>query len=163
MINERIELCDGNVAFYDEEERLYICRLAWLGREIRVRLYSDEDSAEADVEAIKKAFENFYANKKDYLSTCQNDVVEKLLPYIAENYSPDDFLSVPAISEDDFYTDYSLSEVYIGTCEGERDIQLTFSTENEEDIICVHRDMDSGNIIEFFDGLNNVYPEDLGL
>ena len=162
MIYERIELCDGNVAFYDEGERLYICRLAWLGRKIKVRLYSDEGSAEAEVEAIKKAFETFYVNKMDYLSMCQNDIVEKLLPYIAENYSPTDFLSVSPISEDDFYADYSLSEVYIGTFEGTNDIQLTFSTENEEDIICVHRDMNSGSIIEFFDGLKDIYPEDMG-
>ncbi len=162
MFDERIELCDGNVAFYDEEERLYICHLAWLGREIRVRLYSDEGSADADVKAIKKAFETFYVNKKDYLSRCQNDIVEKLLPYMAEHYSPTDYLSVPPITEDDFYADYSLSEVYIGTLEGDKDIQLTFSAENG-DIICIRRDMDSGSIFEFYDGLKEIYPEDLGL
>ena len=162
MINERIELCDGNVAFYDEDEDLYVCRLAWLGREIKVRLYSDEGSTEAEIEAIKKAFEKFYTNKKDFLSTCQNDIVEKLLPYMAETYSPSNFLSAPPISEDDFYADYSLSEVYISTLEGEKDIQLTFSAENG-DIICVRRDLDNGNILEFFNGLVNIDPEDMGL
>ena len=162
MINERIELCDGNVAFYDEDDGLYVCRLAWLGREIRVRLYSDEGSAEAEVEAIKKAFEKFYINKKDFLSTCQNDIVEKLLPYMAETYSPTAFLSVPPISEDDFYADYSLSEVYIGTLDGDKDIQLTFSAEND-DILCVRRDLDNGNILEFFDGLKSIYPDEMDL
>ena len=154
--NNRIELSDGIYAYCGEGET-YICNVAWLGRDIEVSLYSCEEDFDAQIETIKKAFENFMTNKSDYLKMCQNDILEKLLPYEENDVEAD-----LKISADDFYADYSLSGVYVMTGEGYNEIQLTFSNEND-DVICVHRDLDSGNIMEFFDGYREVYPEDMGL
>lgn len=154
-MENRIELYDGIFANQGEGET-FICYVAWLGREIEVKLYSCEESFDAQIETIKKAFENFMNNKSDYLKMCQNDIIEKLLPY-----EEADEAAELRISEDDFYADYSLSEVYIMTGEGDNEIQLTFSTDNGKDIICVHRDLNSGSIMGFFDGYKDIYPEDM--
>lgn len=156
--DNKLELCDGMVAFYDREHDSYICNVKWLGREIEVMIYSCEASIEARIETTKKAFENFIANKNDYLKMCQDDVINKLIPY--EDNKEDAELK---ISVDDFYADYSLSDVYLMTGDGYEEMQLTFRSENDGDVICVHRDLDSGNIMEFFDGYREVYPEDMGL
>lgn len=153
-----LELGNGYVAFHDYERDTYVCNIEWLGRSVKVEIYSDELETEKQIETVKKAFENFMVNKNDYLKTCQNDIVEKLLPYALKKNDPD-----LNISEDDFYAEYSLSEVYIITGEYENEIQVSFITESGEDIISVHRDLESNSIIEFFDGYKEIYPEDMGI
>ncbi len=153
-----LELSNGYVAFHDYERDTYVCNIEWLGRSVKVEIYSDELETEKQIETVKKAFENFMVNKNDYLKTCQNDIVEKLLPYASKKNDPD-----LNITEDDFYTEYSLSEVYIITGEYENEIQVSFITESGEDIISVHRDLESNSIIEFFDGYKEIYPEDMGI
>jgi len=153
-----LELCDGYVAFHDYERDTYVCNVDWLGRSIKVEIYSTELESGNQIETIKKAFKSFLANKKDYLKTCQNDIVEKLLPYAANNNDPD-----LNITEDDFYAEYILSEVYIMTGDLGDEIQMSFITENGEDIISVHRDLESNTIMDFFDGYKEIYPEDVGM
>ena len=153
-----LELSDGYAAFHDHKRDTYVCNVDWLGRSIKVEIYSTELELENKIETVKEAFESFMTNKNDYLKTCQNDIVEKLLPYAAKNNDPD-----LDITEDDFYAEYSLSEVYIVTGELGHEIQMSFITESGEDIICVHRDLESNTIIEFFDGYKEIYPEDMGV
>jgi len=153
-----LELSDGYVAFHDHKRDTYVCNVDWLGRLIKVEIYSTELELENQIDTVKEAFESFMANKNEHLKTCQNDIVEKLLPYEAKNNDPD-----LNINEDDFYAEYSLSEVYIVTGELGHEIQMSFITESGEDIISVHRDLESNTVIEFFDGYKEIYPEDMGL
>ena len=162
MTSDRIELRDGIIAYLDEGE-VYSCNVHWLGREIKIRLYSSEDTVEAVIETIKKAFDSFWDNRDNYLKMFQSDIIDTLLPFFSENKSPDKYLPYPNITEDDFYADYWLSEVYIGTGDLGNDMQVTFSSENGEDMLCVHRDLDNGTILDFFDGGNVIYPDAMGL
>lgn len=160
---DRIELCEGIIAYPEDEGDVYSCKIPWLGREIEIRLYSSEETVDAVIETIKQAYESFMANKDNYLKMCQSDIVDKLLPFLSENESPCEYMPYPKITEDDFYADYWLSEVYIATGDLGNDMQFTFSSENGVDTLCVHRDLDEGKILDFFDGCNVLYPEDMGL
>ena len=160
---ERIELCDGIIAYPEDEGDVYSCKTPWLGREIKIRLYSSEETVDDMIETIKKAYESFLANRDKYLKMCQSDIVDKLLPFLSENESSCEYLPYPELSEDDFYADYWLSEVYIATGDLGNEMQFTFSSENEEDMLCVHRDLDNDTILDFFDGGNVIYPDDMGI
>ena len=160
MANDRIELTNGFVAYLGEGE-VYSCKVPWLGREIKVGIYSTDEDSETSVESIKKAFENFWADKNSILKVAQNDIVEKYIPYVAEHKNPDAMFPYLKISEDDFYADYWLTEIYMVTGEYGSEMQITFESEDGENSISVHRDLDSGSIIEFFDGLNEIYSEDM--
>ena len=159
---DRIELCDGTIAYLDEDG-VYSCKISWLGREIKIRLYSCEGNDETEIETIKKSYERFFSNRNDYLKMCQSDIVDTLLPFLSNNESPNEYLPYPDIAVDDFYADYWLSEVYIETGDLGNEMQVTFSKENDEDILCVHRDLDNGKIIDFYDGGNLINAEDMGL
>lgn len=158
MANDRIEISSGIVAYIDEGG-VYNCKVPWLGREIKVRLYSSNENEDDIIESIKKAFDDFWTNKDIILKKFQNDIIEKYIPYAAAH---EDSVSL-LLTEDDFYADYWLSEIYIGTGEFDDDMQITFCSENEENEISVHRDLETDTISEFFNGYEEIYPEDMDL
>lgn len=157
-MTDRIELCNGIIA-YIGEGNVYECKVPWLGREIKVRLYSGDKEEDTIIESIKKVFEDFWNDKDNILKKFQNDITEKYIPY-ATAHEDSVYLK---LTEDDFFADYWLSEIYIGTGEFDDDMQLSFCTENDENEISVHRDMETDTILEFFNGYEEIYPDDMGL
>ncbi len=162
---DRIELGDGIIAILGEND-IFSCIIAWLGREITVELYACEVDSNEGVESIKRAFDKFWNNKSVFLKQYQNDIIEKLLPYIAENESPASFLPYPKVTEEDFYADYWLSNIYIMTNEGFDEMQFFFNKTDgseEDNCLSVNRYLDNGDIVSFTAGLNDIYPSDLGI
>ena len=144
-----------------DDRRMYKAKLH--AGEVEVMIYADAETIEGSKDSVKKAFDDFMKNKNDYLKMCQNDVVDKLLPYIKANNTVENRVSDIEISEEDFYADYSLSDVYIIACEYMNEIQITFKSDNGKDEISVHRDLESDCIIDFYDGINVFYSDDMGL
>ena len=157
-MTDRIELCDGIIAYIGEGD-VYNCKVPWLGRRINVRLYSSDEEEDTIIESIKKAFEDFWTDKDNILKKFQNDIIEKYIPY-ATMHKDSVYL---LLTEDDFYADYWLSEIYIGTGEFGNDMQISFCTENDENEISVHRDLDTDTILDIFNGYEEIYPEDMDL
>lgn len=157
-MTEKIELCNGIIAYIGEGD-VYECKVPWLGREIKVRLYSSDEEEDAIIESIKKVFEDYWNDKDNILKKFQNDIIEKYIPYVAAH---EDSVYLK-LTEDDFFADYWLSEIYIGTGEFDNDMQFSFCTENDESEISVHRDMETDTILEFFNGYEEIYPDDMGL
>ena len=101
MFNRRLELCDGIVASFDDEKNVYICNVAWLGRDIEIWL-SASDYDEYEIKSLKITFEKFWNERADLLKASQNDIREKVIPYIASKRAAKKYSTFPDVSVDDF-------------------------------------------------------------
>lgn len=159
MVRRTIELINGFKATFNEEQNVYELKVPWLGREIDIWLSSGyyEDAAEMD--CLAKAFERFWNEKQDLLRMAQDDIKDKLIPYISEHESPMKFLPYPKVTRDDFDAEYWLTSVYIvAMTDTYNDVQFNFNKfddENHYEELSVNRDVYSG-YISFDAGLNPV-------
>lgn len=156
MFNSRLELCDGIVASFNEEKNVYICHVAWLGREIEIWLSSGDYSDVSEINSLKMTFEKFWNEKVDFLTISQSDIKERLIPYIAKKRASDKKSLYREVSEDDFDAEYWLTSVYIiGTIdEAYGEVQMNFYKNGDEDLFesfFVSRDIDSGYVTFYFD------------
>ena len=133
MINNRIELCDGLIGFFDEFRNMYVVKVPLLGRKIEFWLSSSDYESEEDIEGVGKAFEIVYNGRDEFLSNGKNCIREKLLPYLASCDPDDDYGSYPKVSVDDFDADYWLTDVYVlGGC-GMDSVRFNFNPEEDEE------------------------------
>ncbi len=150
MIKDKIELCDGIVAIYDEERTMYKAVVHWLGRDIEVWVSSDPYESEEELNYSIKTFERFWLDRDKYLKMGQDDIRDKLLPYIAEHEAPNGILPYPKVSPDGFDSEYWLTSVYIIALENfYTDVQLNFNKEDDEfgdSELSVKRDLNTGDV-----------------
>ena len=156
MYNERIELCNGISAVFNYEKDVYICRLAWLGRDIEVWLSSGDYEDEPEIENLKLTFEKFWNEKGSLLTASQNDIREKVIPYIHRERATNKYSVFPDVSADDFDADYWLTSVFIcsGFEEDLGEVQLNFYKDCDEDSgesFFVSHDLSSGNVTFYVD------------
>ena len=155
MINRRLELCDGIVASFDDEKNVYICNVAWLGREIEIWL-SAGDYDDDEIKSLKLTFEKFWNERSSLLTASQNDIKERVIPYIAKERASNEYSFFSDVSADDFDADYWLTSVYIvGDLEGDYgEVQLNFFKDGDEDNgenFSVSRDLRSGFLTFYAD------------
>ena len=158
MNNKDIELCNGSVAYYDETNDRYECKIHWLGREITFKLWCDEER----LDELKDKFEQFWTAKEKWLSTCQKDIKETLIPYLPEA-EPDPLLDYPKLTADDFDADYWLTTVCIYQFVDDFNMQLDFCVDADMDSldwISVNREFDSDQVIFYVDGSEIEVPGD---
>lgn len=155
MFSDRITLCDGIVASFSDEHNVYICYVPWLGRDIEVWLSAGEYNDESEIDSLKKTFEKFWSEKNKYLSAGQNDIKEKLIPYIAKKRSTDKKCYYRDISADDFDAEYWLTSIYIVSgIDGLGEVQLNFYKDGDEDsyeCVFIGRDLESGYLSFYID------------
>ncbi|MBR4994098.1 MAG: hypothetical protein IKY04_07585 [Lachnospiraceae bacterium] len=157
MFTEKIELCDGIVAIFNEERNVYICCAAWLGRDIEICLSAGDYDDESEMDNLKRTFEKFWNERADLLKASQNDIREKVIPYIASKRAAKKYSTFPDVSVDDFDADYWLTSVYVlsGFDEDFGEIQMNFYKNANEDIFdCffVSRDLNNGYLTFYVDG-----------
>ena len=156
MINERIELCDGISAAFNYDNNVYICYVAWLGRDIEIWLSAGDYEDSAEIDSLRKSFEKFWTERSSFLTASQNDIKEKVIPYIANKRAADKHSTLPEVSVDDFDADYWLTSVYIcsGFEEELGEIQMNFYKDGDEDsyeCFWVSRDLSNGDLTFYVD------------
>lgn len=154
MSDSKIELYGGFTAYFDEEENAYLCKVPWFAREVNVRL-SGGDYDEVEIEGIKLLFEKFWKDKDNIYKRGKEDIIEKLLPYLAEKKTSG-FFHYPILSADDFEADYWLSLIQIAYGDDLwNEVHLFFGKLDDEehsDELCVARDFDNSNVSFYVSG-----------
>ena len=155
MINRRLELCDGIVASFDDEKNVYICNVAWLGRDIEIWL-SASDYNDNEIKSLKLTFEKFWNERQSLLAASQNDIKERVIPYIAKKRDSNEYSLFSEVSADDFDADYWLTSVYIvSDLDGDYgEVQMNFYKDGNEDNdenFLVSRDLYSGYLTFYVD------------
>ncbi|MBR5973562.1 MAG: hypothetical protein IK020_00090 [Clostridiales bacterium] len=134
MFNNRTELCDNLVGYFNEERNMYEVQVPWLGRKVVFWLSSGDYDDDHEMDCLKKAFETVYNRRDDFLTMAKTNIREKLLPYIASHEPSDSFLPYPKVSVDDFDADYWLTDVYVlgDSCDMD-EVQFNFNPEDDEE------------------------------
>lgn len=148
MFRNSLDLCNGFVASFNEERNVYICYVHWLGRDIEIWLSAGDYEDDIEVSSLVKTFEKFWNEKGQLLTACQNDIKERVIPYVARKNASSKVTWYPEVTADDFDADYWLTSVYV-LCEidgGIGEIQMNFYKDGDEDndSFFVSRDLESG-------------------
>ena len=156
MNSNRLELCDGIVASFNEEHNVFICYVPWLGRDIEIWLSAGDYDDVEELDNLKRTFEKFWNDKSSLLTESQNDIKEKVIPYIAKKRVTDKNSFLPDVSADDFDADYWLTSVYIvsGFEDDLGEVQMNFYKNGDEDSdenFMVNRDLTSGYLTFYVD------------
>lgn len=156
MFENRIDLCDGITASFSSENNVYICFVPWLSRKIEIWLSAGDYDDPGEIDSLKCSFEKFWNDRTNYLTLCQNDIKDRLLPYIYEKKKSGKRPYYPDVSADDFDADYWLTSVYIlSSFDGDLgEIQMNFYKEGNEEnseSFFVSRDFDGVNVSFYVD------------
>lgn len=148
MNDSKLELYGGFTAYFDDEENAYMCKVPWFAREVSVRL-SGGDYDEVENEGLKRLFEKFWKDRDNIYKKGKEDIIEKLLPYMAEKKT-NGFFNYPILSADDFEADYWLTLIQIAYGdELWNEVHLFFGKlddEDQSDELCVKRDLYNGHV-----------------
>ncbi|MCQ2502936.1 MAG: hypothetical protein MJ084_04255 [Saccharofermentans sp.] len=155
MFNQRLDLCDGIVASFNEEQNVFICYVHWLGRDIEIWLSAGDYNDDIEINSLVKTFEKFWNEKSQLLKASQNDVKEKIIPYVVKKNASSKTPWYPEVTVDDFDAEFWLTSVYV-LCEvdgGIGEIQMNFYRNGDEDndSFFVSRDLESGFLSFYVD------------
>ncbi|MBR6404270.1 MAG: hypothetical protein IKS48_12885 [Eubacterium sp.] len=155
MFNDRLELCNGIVASFNDERNVYICYVPWLGRDIEVWLSAGDYEDDIEIRSLEKTFEKFWNDKSQLLTASQVDIKEKVIPYIVKKNASLKIPRYKEITADDFDADYWLTSIYV-LCDvggGIGEIQMNFYKDGDEDndSFFVSRDLESGFLTFYVD------------
>lgn len=148
MSENRIALCNGFTAYFNEDENAYLCQVPWLGREITVRL-SGCDYDDNEIADLKRVFERFWTDRDSLLKKSQVDIKKKLLPLIKEKKKTEKYCSFPDLSEDDFDADYWLTLVQIFPGPSGDEVHFFFNQYDDKEHyneIYIERELDSKHL-----------------
>ena len=129
--------------------------MTWLGREIEIWL-SASDYDDYEIKSLKITFEKFWNERQSLLAASQNDIKERVIPYIAKKRASIEYSLFSEVSADDFDADYWLTSVYIvSDLDGDYgEVQMNFYKDGNEDNyenFLVSRDLISGYLTFYVD------------
>ena len=155
MFKNKLELCNGIVASFNEKQNVYICYVPWLGRDIEIWLSAGDYEDDIEVCSLVKTFEKFWNDKVQLLTASQVDIKERVIPYMVKKNAS---LVIPwykEVTADDFDADYWLTSVYVisDVGGGIGEIQMNFYKDGDEDndSFFVSRDLESGFLTFYVD------------
>ena len=82
VYDDKLELCDGIVADYDDDRECFFTRVERLGEKVNLELFVLEDEDVAEIENLKQTFMKFWRQRDQLITRSQDAIKEKIIPDI---------------------------------------------------------------------------------